>query len=316
VEVDLVDRVTPWGRSAAVLAPALVVVTWSLLVFGSTVRIYEAGLACPDWPMCYGNVIPDLDFQVGLEFGHRVLAGFVSLGFLALGALFAADPGLRRLLVWWTAAAVVLAVQIVLGGLTVLELLAEWTVTSHLVAGNTFCLLLLVLARGVLDNRQERGSISLGERVGAIALLVVVFGQLGLGGLVASSHAGLACGPVWPECAGDSWFPTFQGVVGLQVVHRIGAYTVLAVSIGFVALTRGKGPLGTASLVALGVVLVQVAVGIANVWFRMPIPVTAAHSAVAALLVLTSGWVVYDALRSPVRLPRAHPAAAPARVSP
>jgi cytochrome c oxidase assembly protein subunit 15 len=248
--------------------------------------------------MCFGRVVPDLDFQVGLEFGHRVVAGLISLLFLGLGALLVADRGLRPLMGWWLAAAAVLVVQVVLGGLTVLELLAEWTVTSHLLAGNTFCLLLLVIAR--LVSPGPAGRTTWVERSFASILLAVVLGQLALGGLVASSHAGLACGDSWPQCAGEAWFPTFSGAVGLQVVHRIGAYTVAAAAIALVVATRAVGPVGKASLVVLALVVVQIALGIVNVWFRMPIPVTMGHSAVAALLVLSSTWAVISAARARV----------------
>ena len=71
-------------RTLARLATALVTTTYVLLVFGASVRVHGAGLACPDWPLCFGEVIPTLNFEVGLEWGHRVLAGLISLGFLGL----------------------------------------------------------------------------------------------------------------------------------------------------------------------------------------------------------------------------------------
>ena len=280
------------------------VVTYALLVFGSTVRINEAGLACPDWPMCFGKVVPDsMNLDIFLEWGHRALAGIVSLAFLGLGGLVLSDRELRRTHgPLWGISAVVLAVQIVLGGLTVLKLLAEWTVTSHLLAGNTFCLLLLVAALTLWRKRDpSQEPTGLLERTVVVVLGISVMTQLALGGLVASSHAGLACGPAWPNCGGSAWFPTWQGAVGLQLVHRVGAYTVLALAAVAAAVHRGRGPAGLASLVVLAVVLGQATLGVLNVWWQMPGIVTAAHSAGAAATVLATTWLVVQTWRAPLR---------------
>jgi cytochrome c oxidase assembly protein subunit 15 len=51
-------------RTLARLATALVASTYVLLVFGASVRVHGAGLACPDWPLCFGEVIPTLNFEV------------------------------------------------------------------------------------------------------------------------------------------------------------------------------------------------------------------------------------------------------------
>ena len=293
------------------LSAGLVVVTYALLVFGSTVRIHDAGLACPDWPMCFGQVVPaSMNFEIFLEWGHRGLAGIISLVFVGLGGLILTSASLRRRLGWlWGVSAVVLAVQIVLGGLTVLKLLAEWTVTSHLVTGNTFCLLLLVTSLMLWDHGRDRvgRSTGWGERLAVVGLGAAVMVQLGLGGFVASSHAGLACGPLWPMCGNESMFPTFVGTVGLQVMHRIGAYTVLAVAIGVVAATRARGRSGRASLLVLAVVVLQACLGIANVWLGMPGVVTALHSAGAALCVLGTTWLVYETWRAPLKATSAVP---------
>ena len=62
----------------------LVVATFALIALGGSVRVMNAGLACPDWPLCFGDVIPDYHPQVYFEFIHRVLAGLVSIVFAGL----------------------------------------------------------------------------------------------------------------------------------------------------------------------------------------------------------------------------------------
>lgn len=277
-------RVGPWR-----LAAGLVAVTYALLVFGSTVRVHGAGLACPDWPLCFGVMVPELDFGVFLEWGHRVLASGVSFGFLAVAALSwrdgAAWSRVRGLL---GVGAVLLAAQVVLGGLTVLHLLAEWTVTSHLVVGNTFCAVLLLVARRLVG---PGGAPAEGwARAAVVALLVGVGAQMVLGGLVASSGAGLACGPTFPLCGGSSIAPTFSGLVGLQVVHRLVGVSLWLGALALAFVTRSSGPLARATGAVASVVTVQAALGITNVLTLLPVEITLAHSAGAAATVLCSVW--------------------------
>lgn len=283
---------------------ALVGLTAFLLVFGSTVRVHGAGLACPDWPLCFGQVVPEYEFKTYLEFGHRVVAGFVSLGFVGLwiaaarAGRLAAAPWLRTL---FPAAAGVLVVQVILGGLTVLELLAEWTVASHLLAGNTFCALLLAIALVTREAEAARPAVAVGaaQRALATTLMLLLPAQLALGGLVAGSHAGLACG-TWPSCNGAGWFPTFEGPVGLQVTHRVMAYTIAALALVNVAVQAARPAALRPALVLVGAVAVQIAIGVANVWLRLPVEVTLAHSAGAAALMLTSTWQTVAVWRAPV----------------
>lgn len=279
---------------------ALAAVTWGLLIFGATVRVHGAGLSCPDWPLCFGQVVPELNFQVFLEWGHRVLAGTISVGFVGLGGWVLYRPELRARAGWlWAGALVVLITQIVLGGLTVLQLLAYWSVTLHLLTGNLFLLALLAIANG-LDPRPIAASV--GTRRLARAVAAMWFIQMALGGLVASNYAGLAC-TEWPTCNGGVWVPAFDGIVGLQIAHRAGAYALFALAAAFAFNARGSGAAG-AAMVVFGIVLAQVALGVANVLLAMPVEIAVLHSAIADLIGITAVLVA-------LRLSTASVAAAP-----
>ena len=105
------------GRGAAGLALA----AWALILIGALVRAHGAGLSCPDWPLCHGQVVPDFDAKIALEWGHRALAGTLSLGVAALAAVVLGRRELRARFAAPLGVVVgLLGVQVVLGGLTVL----------------------------------------------------------------------------------------------------------------------------------------------------------------------------------------------------
>ncbi len=283
---------------------ALAGVVFGLLVFGATVRVHGAGLSCPDWPLCFGQVVPELDFQVFLEWGHRVLASVVSFGFLGLGAVVLWDPALRaRAGRWVVGAGVVLAAQIVLGGLTVLHLLADWSVTLHLLTGNLFLFCINSLGIVVADRRGV-GSVTPALRTATLVLLAAWFLQMGLGGYVSSNHAGTAC-TEWPTCNGGVWFPTFSGIVGLQVLHRLGAYVVALLAGAFLVLARPDRVLRRYAGAVAGLVVLQIVLGVTNVLLGLPVETAVAHSAVGDLLGVVLSFAAWNVVRRPVTSPGA-----------
>jgi cytochrome c oxidase assembly protein subunit 15 len=268
---------------------ALCAATFGLIVLGALVRAHGAGLACPDWPLCFGRVVPAFDLRVAFEWTHRAVAGGIALGFAGLAFATLRRPAARAASRGWLAvAALLLAAQIALGALTVWKLLAAWTVTSHLVIGNTFDASLLWIG---LRLRRAAGAapapaVPATVRAWLAATIACLSLQLVLGGLVSSRYAGLAC-PEWPTCNGGVWFPSFGGTVGLHLLHRGNGYLLALLLGGSAWAARGHRPLGRALGLAAALGAAQVVAGILNVRLGLPVEITGLHSALAAALVLS-----------------------------
>lgn len=287
------------ARRLAVGFTVLLAFTFALIVLGALVRAHEAGLACPDWPLCFGQLVPKMDLRIAFEWSHRALAGSVALGFAALSVATLRRPVLRAAAGGWIAVAgTLLVVQILLGALTVWQLLAAWTVTAHLVTGNAFnaCLLVLALALHEVYAPRRLPRVPTGARVAWVATGALLVVQVVLGGLVSSTFAGLAC-PEWPACNGGEWFPSLKGSVGLHLLHRWNA-VLLLVALGAAAVVcRGLPRLGGIAALAVLLGVAQLLVGIANVVLGLPVEVTGLHSALAAALILCLAAGVREAFR-------------------
>jgi cytochrome c oxidase assembly protein subunit 15 len=276
----------------------LVVLTFCLIVLGALVRANGAGLACPDWPLCFGNLIPEIDTRVGFEWSHRLLAGGVTaiFAFLSWSAWrSSARSGYVTALL--TIAAVLIATQITLGALTVWLKLAPWTVTAHLIIGNSFASATFLLAlafRAEKAARDTHPKVSSRRRLWITVMGGLLLIQLGLGGLVSSRYAGMAC-PEWPTCNGGVWFPTWVGGVGLHLFHRMTAYALI-VCLGAAAFScRRDGRLRGVTALAFALGILQGAVGVASVSNGIPVELTGLHTALAAALVLTVVFALHEA---------------------
>ncbi|MDJ0787191.1 MAG: COX15/CtaA family protein [Myxococcota bacterium] len=294
------------GPSSKALTPSwaaavLVILTTGLIILGALVRAHGAGLACPDWPLCFGQVIPTFDLKVAFEWGHRAAAGSISLIFLGLAIWILRTPEwVARARTPVLVASVLLVTQILLGALTVWELLARWTVTSHLIVGNSFNASVLWLALQLRDEARPplRAAIGTGLRVWVGVCVIVLFLQMVLGGLVSSGFAGLVC-PDWPTCIEGRYYPTWQGPIGIHLAHRTNGYLLVGVLIAAAVFTRHAPRLFWLSLLAAGLVVLQAIVGIANVLLEIPVEVTGLHSALAAALVLNLAALAREAWLAP-----------------
>ncbi len=172
---------------------ALAIAVLGLMALGSATRVMNAGLSCPDWPLCYGQVLPQaqMNLQVFLEWFHRLVATSIGIGTIALLSLSLwFRSALPKWLPWSLGGALLLVIwQGVLGALTVTELLRFDIVTAHLGTGLLFFATLLTIATCLIPLPAPSASLPTHLwKVGAIAG-IMVYGQSLLGGLVATRWA-------------------------------------------------------------------------------------------------------------------------------
>jgi len=275
-----------------------------LIVVGGLVRNLGAGLSCPDWPLCQGRLIPVFDIRVFAEYFHRLFAASVSLLTFVLAFVIFRSPDFRKQVGRYMGLALILlASQVILGGLTVLKLLKSEIVTLHLAAGTLFfAAVLMMTLKTKKEPRQDAKNLQVSPQLKSLALLgsiacLVLYAQIILGGVVSSHYAGLAC-PDFPKCLG-SWWPGFSGIQGIHFIHRLGATVVTLIVLVYTFRIFSSQTFNIVSTrlrwLARGIVVllaVQVTLGISNVVFQLPVAVSVAHLAVAeglfALILMSS----------------------------
>jgi cytochrome c oxidase assembly protein subunit 15 len=255
--------------------------TLALMAVGSATRVMNAGLACPDWPLCYGQLVPQqqMNLQVFLEWFHRLDAMVIGLSTLwLLGLCLWYRSQLPRWLPWAAGGALLLVgFQGLLGGLTVTQLLRFDIVTAHL--GTALLFFSAMLATGTcLLPYKPTGAVGRLPWLGAGAM-VLVYLQCLLGGLVGSRWAAHQCFGLGELCQ-------------VMNTHLLGIVPASTAVLGLTlmvwrtpALTYPLRQLGHWASVFLAF---QLVLGIATFRLRLQVePLTVAHHTLGAALVGT-----------------------------
>ena len=81
------DRLRISPHHYAIVALVALAALTLIVLTGAAVRLTGSGLGCPDWPKCYGGTVPPLDTHAVIEYGNRLLTGFVGIAVIAASAL-------------------------------------------------------------------------------------------------------------------------------------------------------------------------------------------------------------------------------------
>jgi protoheme IX farnesyltransferase len=276
-------------RTFRSLATATVIVTVLLIAWGGVVRATGSGDGCPDWPRCFGRLVPRLEYHTLIEYTHRFLAflaGALSLALAIVGgwSLFRRRP-VDRVAAWLAVGLLPLfAVQAAIGGWIIATNEDSGVVTLH------FAVAFIVLALVVAIAVRERLGGGAGERSYARLTAwtaLATYALLLVGTYVRAENAGLAFRE-WP-LMGQSLVPdlSLPGAVAM-FAHRMLAIVVVALFTWTMIRARTMTPrsplLVRLSTLALVLLIAQVFVGGANVLTELATWARATHVAMSALI--------------------------------
>lgn len=298
---------------------------------GAYVRLSDAGLGCPDWPGCYGQLSPHHaadDIRQAMaqqpdgpvspakawkEMIHRYLAATLGM-LILLAALLAWRRRQQRLAAGGLLA--LLLLQGLLGMWTVTLLLKPAVVTAHLLGGMSI-VALLAAANSAATTPQ---TIPRAHAWLLWLLPLLVWLQIALGGWVSSNYAALAC-QGFPACNG-SYFPDdlqfagafhwqrelgesadgsllqFSQLQAIHWLHRLGALLLSGALLLALRLNWRHAALRPRLLLLLAALLLQLALGAANVLLLLPLPLAVAHN-IGAMLLLAVALSLACSVRQP-----------------
>lgn len=287
------------------LALGGVVIAFGLAMLGSWTRINQAGMTCPDWPLCRGAIVPVLHGGVIYEWTHRLIALIETLviaSVILAGLRVRKEiPALRGLLI---ALGAVFVLQVLVGGATIA--LANSPISVMIHWGTAMLLLATLTSIAVLAfARDERGAPPAFGWRGTGPLLVAtgwLYITMCAGAFVSSSGFGLACASV-PGC-GPGFFG--QNVAqDLQMTHRILAFSFVLFAIAALMLAPRVSRRPRRMLHAgLTLMVVQITLGALNVVWLMPTGLRLAHAANAVLTFLAFVVACVFASLDAERVPR------------
>ena len=300
--------------------------TWPLIPFGAFVRLKNAGLSCPDWPLCYGQFIPPAGYEIALETGHRFVA--VLLGLLIITIAIASfiqrsNIQIRGLALF---SLVLVCIQGLIGALTVTMTLWPPIVTLHLIGGNLLFGVLVYLARisfslDRIENSVVADSVikvfqaEPGMRLRVGLMIALLFLIIASGGYNSSTYSGLHC-EAFPGCHEGSYFSfgmsgtdisKLTGIRGnilqpapeeyqgrflpefrnewIHMLHRfIAVFGGMALVIMSWVWLKNRFGFKIINNFIVGLILLEIIVGVLNSVLRVPVPISALHTAIAATL--------------------------------
>jgi protoheme IX farnesyltransferase len=280
------------------LVAATLAMTLALVIVGVIVRATDSGLGCPDWPFCYGQIIPPLEFKAWAEWIHRLIAAVIGIMVLGVAVLAVVDHRDRRSLLVPSLGAVGLVLfQAWLGRETVRLGNSGASVTAHLAAAMALAgLLAFLLVRASYPAHLPRRGRSQRFTLLAAFTAASTFVLLVFGANVTALDAALVF-PDWP-LMGGTVVPPFgempaetANLAFTHALHRyVGAVVGVVLAATWIAAWRGRWtgrvsrPLFWLLTIAALLYPLQAIVGALQVWTQLAPWTQTLHVALATFI--------------------------------
>jgi len=192
------------------------------ITLGGVVRVTESGLGCPDWPLCDGEIIPDLDYHTAIEWGHRVSGSFIGIIILVISFFSTKFFGLKSRESFIALSLLLLVlIEGVLGGITVLTELEWWVRLIHL--GVSFIILyelayLYAISKPELSRNSFSNKLTPVHEKILFLLLPSVLVLMLYGSTIVGLGANSSC-MSWPACMGQ-WITFKDKSYFIHMIHR------------------------------------------------------------------------------------------------
>ncbi len=312
------DELTHAERRLHLFARVLVICTFFLVIAGGLVTSTGSGLAVPDWPLSYGQVMPPMVGGIFYEHGHRMVATVVGLLTVILAVWLWRVERRTWVRVLGASALLAVIVQGVLGGLTVLLLLPTPVSVMHATLAQSFfaatVVLALVTSPGWRSVRPVDLPIARRTKFLALTAASSILLQLVLGAWMRHSDAGLAIldfplnyGHLLPPTTGselnavntfrlEGGFPTVsEGQIWIHFAHRCGAVlatTMVLTLVGHIFRNYERERRLREPAIILGVLIViQVLFGALTVWTGKGVEIATIHTTTGAVLLATATFL-------------------------
>lgn len=316
------------------------VCTFFLLIAGGLVTSTGSGLAVPDWPLSYGQLMPPMVGGIFYEHGHRMVATLVGFLTIILTVWLWKKEERRWLRLLGVAALISVIAQGILGGLTVKFLLPTPISVTHATLAQTFFCLVSAIALFTsawwmrdpeVQSRNNRSLFLL-----TLSTVAAIYVQLILGAIMRHTQSGLAVpdfplayGQLFPSLSDEAviGYNDFQirenlrlfadgslrsGQIMVHMFHRIWALVVLVLVLWSSRKLWKSSQLKRVRLLALllpFLTFLQIALGAFTILSRKAIDISTSHVAGGSLVLMVSVLLTLHVARmNGITLPTAFPA--------